>query len=124
MIFLTFIAVDLGEKINSEERFALYCPYTGNNLFEMGWKYPPELLYINKNSQFGNAEFVSEELNELYQRFIDGRIVKDFEYSNFLDYLVDQESENTLMMKWDIVHPIEGVFGDFVSVVYRNDGSY
>ena len=62
MIFLTFIAVDLGEKINYQKRFALYCPYTGNNLFEMGWKYPPELLYINKNSQFGNAEFVSEEL--------------------------------------------------------------
>jgi hypothetical protein len=124
MIFLTFIAVDLGEKINYEERFALYCPYTGNNLLEMGWQYPSELLYINKNSKFGNAEFISEELKEIYQRFSEGFKEKDFDHSNFLDYLVDQESENTLMMKWDIVHPVEGIFGDFVSVVYRNDGSY
>jgi hypothetical protein len=123
MTFLTFTAVDLGEEIDYEERFVLYCPYTGNNLLETGWKYPPELLYI-ENSQVGNAGFISEELKEMYKRFLDASKDKDFEHTNFLDFLSDQESENSLMMKWDIVHPVNGIFGDFVSVVYRNDSSY
>jgi hypothetical protein len=122
MIFLTFTAVDLGEEIDYAERFVLYCPYTGNNLLETGWEYPPELLYL-ENNLVGEPEFVSEEIEVIYQRYLDASDDEEFEYSYFLDYLADQESENSGMMKWDIVHP-DGSFGDFISVVYRNDMSY
>ena len=118
MICLSFTAVDLGEEFEYDERFVLYSPYTGNNLMETGWEYPPELLYI-ENNLVAEPDFVSEELDGLYQQFLVEMENEEFEYTHFLDYLYDQDTEHSNLMKWDILHP-DGELGDFISVVYRN----
>lgn len=118
MIHLSFTAVDLGEEYDYEERFVLYCPYTGNNLLEVGWEYPPELLYI-ENNMVGEPDYVSSEFDVLYQEFLLKSKNEDSDYFHFLDYLSDVKSEDSTLMQWVVVHP-DGDFGDFVSVVYRN----
>jgi hypothetical protein len=70
MLFLTFTAVDRGAEFDNNDRYAFFCPYTGNNLLKTGWNYPKELLYFESN-QVNTPVFISENLKDIYIRFLD-----------------------------------------------------
>ena len=120
MLELRFTAVDLGEEYEDyAERFVFYCPFSGINLMETGWDYPEQLLYL-ENNLAGEPEYISEELEDIYSRYLNESEEDDFEYLDFHDYLDDQESVSSSMMRWYIRHP-DGEHSDFMIVIYKKE---
>ena len=109
-----FTAKDLGENVKDySKRFVFYCPFSGKNTLEEGWEVDVEELVYFELSLVGEPTKMSEEIEALYEQFLD---LED-EYDTFLDYLENKLKADDYCC-FIVEHP-DGVTGDSATLIYK-----
>lgn len=109
-----FTAKDLGENIPYTERYVWHCPYSGRNTLQDNWEQDVDELVFYEINLVGEPSKMSEEVETLYEAFLDN---EEGEFDNFVEYLLTQLDSETHCC-FVIEHP-DGEAGDYATLIYK-----
>ena len=110
---INFTAKDLGETYEYKERFVWHCPFSGRNTLQDNWEHDVDELVYYEINHVGEPSKMSEEIEALYEEFLD----QEDNFDDFIDY-ISQHLDPEKFCCFIIQHPDDDP-GDFATLIYQ-----